>query len=277
MRLDPGTLPEHETLDPSSIESLRNSSRASRKAGETAWIRLDGLSVEDGTTHAALCHTLTRFRLGADTGRPVPKIVVLDWSTVENCSAEGLAFFAVLATRLLADGLRVIACEPSVGAIAQVIRQSGVHAACQPLTWIPCTCDKSRTVESLAPIATFSSESNETIDLFCETLSEGLKQVGLSRKQAAMVMGTMQELLHNVLSHANAAHGVAASLLFPKKRPKVVQIGIADDGAGIPETVLRQGRHEWLQWFHDASVTEVVLSQALSSRDKTTESGNGGG
>jgi hypothetical protein len=264
-------------LDVSSVAALRASIQTSQRSGEAAWIRLDGHGVEDGSTHSALCHTLTRFGLGADTGRKVPAVAVLDWSTVATCSAEGVAFFAVLVGHLIDKGVHVIACRPASATIAEVLDRSGILAAYGALTWVPCACAKGSAVETLATAAIFASESNESVNMFCDDLSAALRQLALPRATSRAVMGTTQELLHNVLSHANATHAAATALLLSRRRPKILQIGIADDGVGIAAAVLRDGRHDRLQWFHDVGVTEVVLHQALSGRPATSESGKGGG
>lgn len=244
---------------------------------EAAWIRLDGLSLNVDSTHSALCHALTPFGLGAEPGHAVPTLVVLDWSTVTDCSAEGIAFFAVLVRRLSAMGVRVIACQPLGTAVSEVLKCSGVRSVCGPTEWVPCPCEKGFAAESLAPAAIFGPDANDSVDDFCDGLSTAIRRLGVVRRTAAAVMGTTHELLHNVLSHAHAQHAAATALLLPRKRPQVLQIGVADDGIGITGSVLRHERHQWLSWFHDASVTEVVLHQALSGREAAVDGGGGGG
>lgn len=265
------------SLDTSSVTSLRASVSSLKRSGDAAWIQLNGLPLEDGRAHSALCHALARFGLGAELGAHIPKAAVLDWSNVDGCSAEGVAFFAVLVRHLLAKGVRVIACRPADGAIAAVLERAGILVACGPITWVKCAACTPSAVEAIAPAAVFGSESNDSVFVFCDELSAALKRLALTRSVRQAVMGTTQELLQNVLSHASASHAAAMALLLPRKRPKVLQIGVADDGLGIPGSVLRQERYRWLGWFHDASVTEVVLSQALSGRPSTAESANGGG
>jgi hypothetical protein len=132
-------------------------------------------------------------------------------------------------------------------------------------------------VDLLAPMAVFGPDSNDSVDLFCDELSASLRRLETPRRTLLAVMGTTQELLHNVLSHASARHASAVALLHVRKRPRVLQVGIADDGVGIAGAVLHQERHRWLEWFHDTSVTEAVLQQALTGRPSAPEAGNGGG
>lgn len=264
-------------VDLSSSTALRKSLNDACKSGYAAWVRMDGLTLDDRSTHGAFCHTLTKFGLGADSGRQIARIAVLDWSHVEGCSAEGIAFFPVLVRRLVHEGVKVFACRPADRAIADVLECCGVLSACKTVEWVRCLEHKALHIESLAPAAIFDGDANETVDVFCGELSGALKRLELTTAARKAVMGTTQELLHNVLSHAGASHAAAIGILLPRKRPKLIQIGVADDGMGIRDAVLRNGRHEWLQWFHDASVTEAVLNGALSGRAETPDGGRGGG
>ena len=267
----------HEALDVSSVAGLRRSLHQSLKSGHAAWIRLDGLPVDDSSTHSALCHALVRVGMGAVTGRMVPQIAVLDWSLVDTCSAEGLAFFAVLHGHLTTAGIQLIVCAPASKTVSLLLEQSGVHAYCGGGTWVPSTPARGVSCECVASAALFGPEANESVDKFCDDLSDTIKRLAVGRGPARAVTGTTYELLHNVLSHANAGHAAAAAILFSRKRPPVLQVGVADDGIGIAGAVLSHPRHEWLQSFHDASVTETVLNQTLSGRTTTLDSGTGGG
>lgn len=268
-----GTLP---SLDLTSVSSLRASLSPLRRSGAAAWVSLQGLPLEDARAHSALCQTLTQFGMGADRGRRVPDVAVLDWSNVDGCSAEGIAFFAVLARHLVGRGVRVVVCHSADSAVREVLEHAGIVAACGPVPWVSCPTRNASAVESIVPAAIFADETNDSILSFCDELSSCLARLGISRAHKRAVMGTTQELLHNVLSHASASHAAATALLLPRKRPKVLQIGIADDGQGIPGTVVRHERHRWLEWFHDAGITEVVLNRALSGRERA-DSGSGGG
>jgi hypothetical protein len=234
--------------------------------GDAAWLRLGGLGLDDPGAHGALSTSLERLGMGLQDERLRPQIVVLDWSVVNGCSAEGLAFFAVLARRFIADGVHVIATEPQRMDVKDVLVNSGLQDACAGVRWIPCHASGQRTVESSARAALFYTGSNESLDEFCDDVSATLERLAVSRMVRRAVMGTTQEMLHNVSSHAGADHGAATALFFPRRRPRILQIGIADDGLGIASTVLRDPRHEWLAWFSDARVTGAVIRDNLSGR-----------
>jgi hypothetical protein len=108
-------------------------------------------------------------------------------------------------------------------------------------------------------------------------VSEALDEFAVPRTVRRAIMGTTHEVLHNVLSHAGATHGAATALLFPRRRPKILQIGIADDGLGIAGTVLRDPHHEELAWFSDARVTGAVIRDNLSGRGAVSGEREGGG
>lgn len=206
-----------------------------------------------------------------------PQLVVLDWSTVEECTSEGVSFFVTLAQQLMGRGVRVIVTEPASQGIRGVLADSGLRVRCEGLEWVPCEVCGRSTVRSIARAAIFSRVQNESVDDFCDDLSAMLGELKAPRKTTLAVSGTTFEMLHNVLSHADASHGAATALLFPRRRPKILQVGIADNGLGIPEAVLRHPRHAWLAWFSDAEVAAAVLRGNLSGRGAESGADEGGG
>lgn len=267
-------LPAVPVVELHSLETLRASLGEATRTGATAWIRLRGLDIDDAMAHSALCNTLERLGLARGAAATPPQLVVLDWSTVGECSAEGVAFFATLAQQFVRDGVRVIVPEPAVEAIRGILTESGLRAGCEGLEWVPCEASGRGAGRSVARAAIFSALANESVDDFCDDLSATLEELRVPRVTARAVTGTTFEMVHNVLSHAAAPHGAAIALLFPRRRPKILQVGIADNGLGIPEALLRHPRHEWLGWFSDAEVTTRVLSGNLSGRG--AEEGGGG-
>lgn len=241
-------------------------------------MRLGGLGIDRPESHGALCSTLERLGIGTANGTKLPKLVVLDWSVVSNCSAEGLAFFSVLARHLVGSGVHVIATEPELEDIREVLVQSGIRARCDGVAWVSCATSGRPSVRSGARAALFTASWDASVDDFCDDLSATLVRLAVPRRARCAVMGTTHEMLHNVFSHAGARYGGATALLFPGRRPKVLQIGIADDGLGIAATVLRHPRHEWLGWFSDARVTGAVLRDSLTGRgaESGEEAGGGG-
>ncbi len=258
---------------PESAAELRVSLAHALRSGTAVWLRLDGASVDDAKLQSAFCRSLVRLGLGGEDPRGLPDVAVLDWSSVSSCTAEGVAMFVVLLRRITAAGMRVIVCAPGAPSVAHVINDTGVRAACASAQWIPYQCAGRATIKPLARAAIFAPGTNNTVDDFCDDLATALRQVGQARAAVRVVMSVVQEMLHNVLSHSGAGHAAAIALLFPSRRPALVQVGVADDGVGITGHVLTQPRHRWLGCFSDASVTETVLHEALSGR--ASESGGG--
>ncbi|MBB4635974.1 hypothetical protein [Longimicrobium terrae] len=208
-----------------------------------------------------------------------PKVLILDWSGVSNCSAEGLALFGVVTRRLAEHAVRIIIIEPEFTDTRSAVNGSRILDGCGGLEWVPSTASKRSILHCCAQAAAFSGSANESVDNFCDGLSDTLKAHAAPRRATLAMMGTAIELLHNVLSHAGSSHAAAAAFVLPRRRPAVLQVGIADDGIGIPAAVLRHPRHAWLTWFSDAGVTRAVIREQLSGRKTTegeTDSGGGG-
>lgn len=270
-------LPAIPAVQLQSLDTLRASLAGSGRNRTTAWIKLGGLAIEEASAHGAFCNTLERLGLTTDATASPPQLVVLDWSTVDECTSEGVSFFATLARQLVESGVRVIVTEPASAGIRGVLADSGLRARCDGLEWVPCEACGHITVRSIARAAFFSRVQNESVDDFCDDLSAALEDLRVPRKTLVAIAGTTFEMLHNVLSHADAPHGAATALIFPRRRPKVLQVGIADNGLGIPGSVLRHPRHAWLAWFSDAEVTSAVLRGNLSGRGAESGLDEGGG
>lgn len=256
----------------SSVGALRASLAGAVRTKEAAWLQMKGLTLDDPRQHSALCTTLEQ--LGSTA---IPATVVLDWSATSECSAEGMALFSVLGRRFCAGASRVIICAPASRAISTALIRSGLRESLPGAIWVPCAATGTVTFEPVARAAVFGPDANDSVDDFCDDLSAALKNLGAPRSTSRAVTGISHELLHNVLSHSDAMRAAAAALLFPRRRPRVLQIGLADDGVGIADSVLRQERHAWLGWFSDANVTQSVLRRRLSGRADTQEGAESGG
>lgn len=237
------------------------------------WIRAEAFSLDNEQWHSALCRVLSHFGVCGDTSRVAPQVAVLDWSRAEICSAEGLAFFAVLIHRLTSIGVTVVACDAALSDVSLVLETSGVRAMTQTKRWISGGREARNSIETLVPLAVSATGTMDGIGSFCNSLNDSLVALGAPKRTRQAVVGTVTDLIQNVKAHSQAQYAAATALLLSRKRPKIIQIGIADDGLGIPNTILSQPLHQWLSWFPDASLTEVVLDQGLSSR----ESQSGGG
>jgi hypothetical protein len=260
-----------------SLAALRDSFVPWSRTGKGMWLRMGGLATDDARAHGALCNALNRL-LGAAAGG-APDALVLDWSGVSNCSAEGLALFGVVVRRLSEAAVRIIVIEPDFTDTQAAIAESRIVDGCGELDWVPSVASKRSSLRCCTRAAAFSGTANESVDDFYDGLSETLRAHDVPRPAVLGIMGTAMELLHNVLSHAGASHAAAAAFVLPRRRPPVLQLGIADDGIGIPSTVLRHPRHEWLNWFSDAGVMRAVIREQLSGREDTDhslETGGGG-
>ena len=261
------------SLDYSSASALEAQVTGHKRSGSLEWIRAEAFSLDNEQWHSALCRVLSHFGLCGETSRVPPQVAVLDWSRTETCSAEGLAFFAVLIQRLTSIGVTVVACDAGLSDVSLVLETSGARAMTQTKRWISGKPEARNSVETLVPLAVSATGTTNGIGIFCNSLNDSLVALGATKKCRQAVVGTVIDLIQNVKSHSQAQYAAATALLLSRKRPKIIQIGIADDGLGIPNTVLSQPLHQWLAWFPDASLTEVVLDQGLSSR----ESQSGGG
>lgn len=245
-----------------------------KRSGSLEWIRAEGFSLDREQWHSALCRALSHFGLCGESRRVRPQVAVLDWSRTETCCAEGLALCAVLLHRLSSMGVTILACEAGLLDVGLVLESSGFRAMPQVDRWIPTPCAPHKGVETLVPLGISVEGGADGIRRFCVLLDERLAILGATKNCRKAVFGTVMDLIQNVKSHSQAECSAATALLLPTKRPKVIQIGIADDGLGIPNTVLSQPLHHWLSWFPDASLAEVVLDQGLSRRESQTGGGS---
>jgi hypothetical protein len=264
-----------EFADIPGVMELRAMLHEDMRAGQVVWCRLNGLSAGRGSTHAALLRMLKDLGLGGEFPRLRPHTVVLDWSTVGACSADGLAFFAVLVRVLSSAGMQVVLCEPGDGDVARILDQSGLRAFYAGHVWIPCPCTPSRRTDVVAPAAVFGgSDGRGNAEQFVYQLDQALDEMRVDPRLACLLSGICVDLVQNVHSHAGGVQASAVSLQHSRRRPPVVEIGMADGGDGIAAHLLSQERHAWLTSFTDATVVEAVFGRALSGRGG--EAGGGG-
>lgn len=255
-------------------DDVRRAFGYDRRSGRIAWLRLEGLSLDEVHTHGAIFHGLRPFGLCGDCGRAAPEVAVLDWTRVAAFGAEGVALYAVLARELLGRGVRVVACGPEDGDLAVALDETALGVV-PGLEWVTGRREAPRgRVQTLGRGAVFGHAlGGGALDEFLDDLEVGLSRAGITGPQTHLLIATVLEVLQNVCSHADAQYAAVTALLFPRRRPRVVQIGVADGGIGVAGHVLAQERHGWLAAFSDASVTEVVLHRALSGRDAAVGGG----
>lgn len=249
----------------SSPDALYGTLLPELRSGKALWLRLRGVGLDDAGAHRGFLTTLVSKGFG-DQSVKAPRTLVLDWSTTDLCTAEGIAFFTVVARHFAHRGCRVLACGASGAALNRVLADSGAREASACTAWVPVSAMGQVNVQSLAPIAIFGPARHPSIDTFTDALSARSRECGLANRAAAAVVGVTNEFLHNVLSHGDVRHAAAAALLFTRRRPRVLQIGLADDGVGIPASMQAQPRHAWMADFFDTLTARAVLRGALSGR-----------
>jgi hypothetical protein len=258
-----------------SVAELRSALHPDLQAKRAQWVSLNGLSATEATHHQALLRILNQLGLGGDEPQARAGTVVLDWSTTRSCSADGLAFFAVVMRVLREAGFHVVLCEPSDGDIALALDQSGLRSACKGLTWIPSSGSTTRRITAVTSAALFGGAlGGGNVQEFSWKLDDALDQIGLSQRRAGLLSAVTTDLVQNVLAHAGGVNASVVALLHTRRRPPVVEIGVADAGLGIAASLLSQERHAWLMPMTDAAVAEVVFGRALSGR--SAEAGGGG-
>ncbi len=188
-------------------------------------------------------------------------------------SAEATTLFVVLARGLNARGIALVACDPAVAKLNELLTSSGVRGACDSVTWVPSPQIRGSAPTIAAPTVTWTAASHGPTARFCDGLSTFLDRYGATKRIRRGVMAMTAELIHNVQSHAGAQFAAATALLHATRRPPVLQLGFSDDGVGIPEAILSQPMHRSMSWFTDAALTATVLHRGLSGRDEQTGGG----
>ncbi len=250
-----------------SPQALRSALLPAMRERTAVWLRLGGLGLDDSKAHASLCNELVRSGFG-DEARPAPETLVLDWSSTDSCTAEGLAFFSVVGRHFSQKGCSVLACGTQNSALEKTLVESGVHQGSACAAWIPTPSTGQINCQSLAPAAIFGPDRNPSIDAFIDALSSRSRECGLKGRGASAVVGATNEFLQNVLSHGGASNAAAVALMFTRRRPPVLQIGIADDGMGIPASLVAQVRHVWMAEYSDVLAARAALRNPLSGRSE---------
>ncbi len=256
-----------------SPDALRAHLGSMLNEGRAVWIRTGGFSIEDQKAHGACATTLVRAGFG--DGGACPEVVVFDWSVATEVAAEGLALFPVVARHFGERGSTVYACEASNASVAMALRTSGVALGGRCAGWARAAAAGQVSFRSVAPAALFSAERDPSMDDYVDGLSASMRELGLPKKTSVAVMGVSLELLQNVLSHGEARNAAAAALLFARRRPRVLQLGVADDGIGIPGSVRGHSRYGWITELSDAVATRTLLRDHISGREESEGSGGG--
>ncbi|MEO6197267.1 MAG: hypothetical protein ABIP58_04075 [Dehalococcoidia bacterium] len=203
----------------------------------------------------------------------LPSTVILDWTRTDVLAAEALAYFTVVARRMMAIGIQTIICMPSTKtgyvAIEGIVRDlvnAGARAV-QPATQF------SDTASLLASAASFQLDDSGQQSDFIEVCGEGIAKSGAEPSVREIAEALLREALQNARTHSEATMAAGAGLSFRRRRPRLVQVGIADDGIGVARSVLARGAHTDLREFADATIALAVVNGTLSGRN----AGHGGG
>ena len=253
---------------------MRSRLKEAKDAVSSAFIRLDGLSVEPTGVHAALLQYLRRAGCGDDLPSAPPRLVAFDWSCAEQCSAEGLAFFGVLSRLVREKGQMMIVCSPKTRDLHGIVTEAGLRDDAGPVTWISSQTGGQRITALAAPTLSFQSPVAEVAARPFVLGIEALLERNFVRPRAIDLTGSLlMELLQNVSTHATGAWASGVAVVHTRRRPAVLEIGLADTGDGLPRTVLVGPRLRWIVPLCDASVLEAFVANGLTSR--AVEEGGG--
>jgi len=252
------------SLDLGSSQSLYESTARMRRTGEVRWICLSGLCV-DSKNHSAFCRAVCELSSLTDAASTSPQLIVLDWGRVEVCSAEGIAFFLILVRWLLEQRMSFVVCSPTHFGVSTALDRGGARTCCgDAVCWIRSESRGVAAVEEIAQCVVLARGEDQVVSTFLDELSASLTRLQLPKATRQLVMGLTHEVFQNVRSYAEANFVAAAAYYFQRRH--CLQIGIADDGVGIADTILRQDRHAELDWFSDARIVSLVLRRGLSGR-----------
>jgi hypothetical protein len=258
-----------------SPSELKTSLSEDIRSGRVLWTRVDGLSAADLGVHRALQAALRRTGVQGEPGQVLPEMVVLDWTHVAAVSADGLAFAAVLCQALRARSIRVLCIPPDETAVAAALGHSSCDALRVPgVEWRPREAIQLTSTAPYIPLG--------PVHLFAGTLGFSIV-AALDEVDGALERGgwpmvpelgeLLMEMAQNVRTHASASHAALSVVVHRRRRPPRLQVGMADDGIGIPNAVLDDPRHRWLESYSPSRATETVVTRQLSGRG----AGRGGG
>jgi len=250
-----------------SATQLRARIRAARGSFAAVFIRLDGLAVEPATTHSAMLQYLRRAGIGEELAGLPPTVVALDWSCVDRCPAEGLALFGVLVRTLQLRGCSVIVCGPMSRDLAAVVAESGLQQHSEPARWIGGDPTGARRSTSIAAAVLFRSPASGTaVTPFLMAVEAVMLRHSAGTHAIDLTASLLMELIQNVGTHAPGAWASLVGVLYCRRRPPVIEIGLADSGDGLPKTVLSGPRLRSLVPLCDVSLLEVFMANGVTSR-----------
>ena len=253
---------------------LRARLRAARDTLSSVFICLDGLAVEPTAVHAAMQQFLRRAGLGDELIGLPPSVVAFDWTCADGCPAEGLAMFSVLVRVLQTRGRVVFVCGPMATDLAAVVAESGLQQHSDPAIWIASSTSGARRSACITPAVLFRSPvPRHAATQLLEAVEAVMANYSAGPDAIDLTSSLLMELLQNVGTHAAGAWVSVVAVLHNRRRPAVLEIGIADSGDGLPKTVLSGPRLRWLAPLCDASILGAFVANGFTSRP--VEAGGG--
>ena len=261
------------TASEPSVAELRALYAQARGSGRVRWIHLQGLALDD-RSHTALLRALAGASAGAGELDLSGNTVVLDWTSVRECSAEGFALFHIVARMFAGAGAQVYVLPPTVSDVLAIVDAPEFRAGCVGAIWVDGGADPANRVVALGCVGAFASRERGTIAAFCASFERALSRLAMPADLSGLLNAIALEVVQNVKTHARASHAAILGLNFHRMRPGLVEIGVADDGRGITDSLLDQAAHRRMERYLDVSVVETLFQRNLSSRSSGSDDPN---
>jgi len=265
--VSPSAIPSLDGID--DVRALRRRLRDVDGGAGAPWISTLGIGISDAAKHIAFQGGLRATAVHESLGRATPSFVVMDWSQIAEVSADGLAYAAVLHHTLPERGVSVI-CAPPADASVRVLLAPSLAGPLygEGVTWLPVSGSASRSGDPmtlLCPLVAFlGSHGRLRAGELLGALESALEAHGWPAID--LISDLVMELAQNVLAHANARIAAICAVLHRRRRPPVLQIGLADGGIGIAASMMEHPRHAWLGLTSEASAVESVYVARMSRR-----------
>jgi hypothetical protein len=215
--------------------------------------------------------------LGEENGRPLPSVVVLDWSRAGQYSAEGLGYGVVSASRLRRAGLRVIACVPARSVVSAALADTSLMLTEMGVEVLPADIASTMSSRVLVRVTPFAPGTAPAQSQLIRRVELALGELRATDEVAHVAEAFLTEAIQNVNRHSEATIAAVCVLFHYRRRPPLLEVGVCDDGIGVANALLRQKVHASLGAFSDATVVAAVLNRTLSSRDSSASGLEGGG
>ncbi len=232
---------------------------------------MQGLSLDD-KSHVAALRALEGAGLRPGVSGLDGITVILDWGTAREYSADGVALFQVVVRVLVGAGATVFILPPATCDMREIVDSPEMRASCEGAIWVDGACDDADRVLALGSVGSFSSSERGTSGAFCAGYELAMSRVAMPGDLRKLLNGIVWDVIQNVVCHAEASYAAILGLHFHRKRPGLLEIGVADDGRGMADALLDQPDHRWMDQFLDVSLLENLFRRNLSSRSGMSDS-----